>query len=254
MEARVGVGELVELPDGVSVEVMASAGLGEVQVLGQQGVAGSSRVDAVGLGGGDRRLQVDARPARPGPGGTMSPRVDRLSLVVGVVFVLAGVVFPRGRALRVELRVDYLVLLGLIVVGLVAGQRLAAADPPVLTAWPATRPAAISSASPALASSRARLATRRPPVRRCSQSSSNGVRALPNTAASWAAAAPFGGQLGQLLGVHGGGLRRVLAQDQAPGCRAPGGLDQLHHLVHVVGHLLQREPAGGQEPGKPSVR
>ena len=62
VEARVGVGELVvELPDGVSVEVMASAGLGEVQVLGQQEGGFGSRVDAVGLGGGDRRLQVDAR-------------------------------------------------------------------------------------------------------------------------------------------------------------------------------------------------
>ena len=62
VEARVGVGELVvELPDGVSVEVMASAGLGEVQVLGQQEGGFGSRVDAVGLGGGDRRLQLDAR-------------------------------------------------------------------------------------------------------------------------------------------------------------------------------------------------
>jgi Cell wall-active antibiotics response 4TMS YvqF len=62
VEARVGVGELVvELPDGVSVEVMASAGLGEVQVLGQQEGGFGSRVEAVGLGGGDRRLQLDAR-------------------------------------------------------------------------------------------------------------------------------------------------------------------------------------------------
>jgi Cell wall-active antibiotics response 4TMS YvqF len=62
VEARVGVGELVvELPDGVSVEVMASAGLGEVQVLGQQEGGFGSRVDAVGLGGGDRRLELDVR-------------------------------------------------------------------------------------------------------------------------------------------------------------------------------------------------
>ena len=62
VEARVGVGELVvELPDGVSVEVMASAGLGEVQVLGQQDGGFGSRVDAVGLGGGDRRLELDVR-------------------------------------------------------------------------------------------------------------------------------------------------------------------------------------------------
>jgi Cell wall-active antibiotics response LiaF, C-terminal len=62
VEARVGVGELVvELPDGVSVEVMARAGLGEVQVLGQQEGGFGSRVDAVGLGGGDRRLELDVR-------------------------------------------------------------------------------------------------------------------------------------------------------------------------------------------------
>src|SRR4029453_16072526 len=77
-----------------------------------------------------------------------------------------------------------------------AGQRLAAAVPPVLSAQPAwARPAAISPARSALASSRARLAPGlRPPVRRCSQSSSNGVRALPNTLASRAAAAPPAGQ------------------------------------------------------------
>jgi hypothetical protein len=40
---------------------MASAGLGEVQVLGQQEGGFGTRVDAVGLGGGDRRLQLDAR-------------------------------------------------------------------------------------------------------------------------------------------------------------------------------------------------
>jgi Domain of unknown function (DUF5668) len=49
----------------------------------------------------------------------MSPRVDRLSLVVGVVFVLAGVVFLLDALEVWELRVDYLVPLGLIVVGLV---------------------------------------------------------------------------------------------------------------------------------------
>jgi hypothetical protein len=62
VEARVGIGELVvELPDGVSVEVMARAGLGEVQVLGQQEGGFGSRVDAVGLGAGDRRLELDVR-------------------------------------------------------------------------------------------------------------------------------------------------------------------------------------------------
>ena len=62
VEARVGVGELVvELPDGVSVEVLASSGLGEVQVLGQQEGGFGSRIDAVSEAGGDRRLQLDAR-------------------------------------------------------------------------------------------------------------------------------------------------------------------------------------------------
>jgi hypothetical protein len=49
----------------------------------------------------------------------VSPRVDRLSLVVGVLFVLAGVVFLLDALEVWELRVDYLVPLGLIVVGLV---------------------------------------------------------------------------------------------------------------------------------------
>jgi uncharacterized membrane protein len=49
----------------------------------------------------------------------MSPRVDRLSLVVGVLFVLAGVVFLLDALEIWELRVDYLVPLGLIVLGLV---------------------------------------------------------------------------------------------------------------------------------------
>ena len=49
----------------------------------------------------------------------MSPRVDRLSLVVGVLFVVAGVVFLLDALEVWELRVDYLVPLGLIVVGLV---------------------------------------------------------------------------------------------------------------------------------------
>jgi hypothetical protein len=49
----------------------------------------------------------------------MSSRVDRLSLVVGVLFVLAGVVFLLDALEIWELRVDYLVPLGLIVLGLV---------------------------------------------------------------------------------------------------------------------------------------
>jgi Domain of unknown function (DUF5668) len=49
----------------------------------------------------------------------MTPRVDRLSLVVGVLFVIAGVVFLLDALEVWELRVDYLVPLGLIVLGLV---------------------------------------------------------------------------------------------------------------------------------------
>ena len=45
-------------------------------------------------------------------------RVDRLSLVVGVLFVLAGVVFLLDALGVWRLRGDYLVPLGLIVVGL----------------------------------------------------------------------------------------------------------------------------------------
>jgi hypothetical protein len=62
VEARVGVGELVvELPEGVSVEVVASSGLGEVQALGQQESGFGSRIDTASELGGDRRLRVDAR-------------------------------------------------------------------------------------------------------------------------------------------------------------------------------------------------
>jgi hypothetical protein len=49
----------------------------------------------------------------------MNPRVDRLSLVVGVLFVIAGIVFLLDALEIWELRVDYLVPLGLIVLGLV---------------------------------------------------------------------------------------------------------------------------------------
>ena len=45
-------------------------------------------------------------------------RVDRLSLVVGVLFVLAGVLFLLDALDVWELRIDYLVPLGLIVLGL----------------------------------------------------------------------------------------------------------------------------------------
>ena len=46
-------------------------------------------------------------------------RLDRLSLVVGVLFVLAGVVFLLDALEVWKLRGDYLVPLGLIVLGLV---------------------------------------------------------------------------------------------------------------------------------------
>jgi hypothetical protein len=53
-------------------------------------------------------------------------RVDRLSLAVGVLFVLAGVVFLLDALDVWQLRVDYLVPLGLIVLGLVV----------LASAWP----------------------------------------------------------------------------------------------------------------------
>ena len=62
---------MVELPDGVSVEVVASSGLGEVQVLGQQEGGFASRIDTASELGGDRRLRVDARV------GLGQVRVDR---------------------------------------------------------------------------------------------------------------------------------------------------------------------------------
>jgi hypothetical protein len=57
-------------------------------------------------------LPPQAAPSRPDSG------VDRLSLVVGVLFVLAGVVFLLDALDVWELRGDYLVPLGLIVLGL----------------------------------------------------------------------------------------------------------------------------------------
>ena len=58
---------------------------------------------------------------RDGPG-----RLDRLSLVVGVLFVLAGVLFLLDALEVWRLRVDYLVPLALIVLGLVV----------LASAWP----------------------------------------------------------------------------------------------------------------------
>jgi Domain of unknown function (DUF5668) len=61
-----------------------------------------------------------------GLGPAADRRVDRLSLVVGVLFVVAGVVFLLDALDVWRLRVDYLVPLGLIVLGLVV----------LASAWP----------------------------------------------------------------------------------------------------------------------
>lgn len=56
----------------------------------------------------------------------MSSTADRLSLVVGVLFVLAGILFLLDALDVWRLRVDYLVPLALIVLGLVV----------LASAWP----------------------------------------------------------------------------------------------------------------------
>jgi predicted membrane protein len=62
VQARVGVGQLsVEVPGGVSVEVAARSGLGEVRVFDQQESGFASRVDTAAEQGGDRRLVLDLR-------------------------------------------------------------------------------------------------------------------------------------------------------------------------------------------------
>ena len=62
VKARVGIGELaVEVPQGVSLQVVARSGLGQVQVLGDEDGGIASRIDATSEQGGDRRLQLDAR-------------------------------------------------------------------------------------------------------------------------------------------------------------------------------------------------
>jgi len=62
VQARVGIGELVvQVPEGVSVRVVASSGLGEVQVLGKQESGVANRVEATAEAGGDRRLELDLR-------------------------------------------------------------------------------------------------------------------------------------------------------------------------------------------------
>lgn len=71
----------------------------------------SSTADPGGRNGTGPPPQVEPSTAVRG--------IDRLSLVVGVLFVLAGVVFLLDALEVWELRVDYLVPLGLIVLGLV---------------------------------------------------------------------------------------------------------------------------------------
>jgi hypothetical protein len=72
VKARVGIGELaVEVPQGVSVQVVAGSGLGEVQVFGEQDGGIGSRIDTSSEQGGDRRLVLDARV------GLGQVRVDR---------------------------------------------------------------------------------------------------------------------------------------------------------------------------------
>jgi predicted permease len=57
----------------------------------------------------------------------MDRRPDRLSLVAGLVFVAAGIVFPLDALEVWNLRGDYLVPIALIVLGIVV----------VATGWPA---------------------------------------------------------------------------------------------------------------------
>jgi Cell wall-active antibiotics response 4TMS YvqF len=62
VQVRVGVGQLVvEVPDGVTVRVVASSGIGELQVLGEQDSGFANRLDTTVEAGGDRRLELDLR-------------------------------------------------------------------------------------------------------------------------------------------------------------------------------------------------
>jgi predicted membrane protein len=62
VEARVGIGELVvDAPGGVSVEVDARSGLGQVRVFDRQESGAGSRVEVTAEQGGDRRLRLDLR-------------------------------------------------------------------------------------------------------------------------------------------------------------------------------------------------
>jgi hypothetical protein len=72
VKARVGIGQLVvQVPQGVSVQVVASSGLGNVQVFGEEDGGIGSRIDASSEQGGDRHLELDARV------GLGEVRVDR---------------------------------------------------------------------------------------------------------------------------------------------------------------------------------
>jgi Cell wall-active antibiotics response 4TMS YvqF len=60
--ARVGIGELVvEVPDRVTVRVVASSGIGQLQVLGEQDGGFANRLDTTVEAGLDRRLELDLR-------------------------------------------------------------------------------------------------------------------------------------------------------------------------------------------------
>jgi Cell wall-active antibiotics response 4TMS YvqF len=62
VKARVGVGELVvRVPGGVSLEVVARAGLGDIQVLGKQESGPGSRVDLIADAAGAGTLRLDLR-------------------------------------------------------------------------------------------------------------------------------------------------------------------------------------------------
>jgi predicted membrane protein len=52
---------VVEVPDGVTVRVVASSGIGELQVLGEQDSGFANRLDTTVEAGGDRRLELDLR-------------------------------------------------------------------------------------------------------------------------------------------------------------------------------------------------
>ena len=72
VKARVGIGQLaVQVPQGVSVQVVARSGLGNVQVFGEEDGGIGSRIDASSEQGGDRHLELDARV------GLGEVRVDR---------------------------------------------------------------------------------------------------------------------------------------------------------------------------------